>query len=130
MGYDAVEGDIGGNESFHQEKIVYARVGEGDLQFRADHIDLIDALVGFENGHGAFQRVLRHRSQANGNHRMRPGHGHQLVDGAADDQFSALDDAQLVTEFAQLGEDVAGDHDGFAEALKLPEQLADFDAGP
>src|SRR5205823_2561809 len=61
--------------------------------------------------------------------RVRAGAGHQLFDGAVDDQLAALDDAELVTELAQLAEDVAGDHDGLAEALELLEQLADFDSG-
>ena len=30
---DAVEGDVGADQSFHQEKVMCARVGEGDLQF-------------------------------------------------------------------------------------------------
>src|SRR5439155_1111263 len=124
----AVQSNVGGHQSFHQKEMVHARVGEGDLQFGADYIDLIDAIIGFQDGHSALQLVLRLRREPDGDDRMGAGHGHELVDGAADDQFAALDDAQLVTEFAQLGKDVARDHDGFAEALKLLEELANLNS--
>src|SRR2546423_15573521 len=126
---DAVESNVRRHQSFHQKEMVHARVGEGDLQFGADHIDLINAVVGFEDGHSALQLVLGLGGELDGDDRMGAGHGHQLIDGAADDQFAALDDSELVTEFAQLGEDVAGDHDGFAEALKLLEEFANLNSG-
>ena len=49
---------------------------------------------------------------------------------AVDQQLAVLDDADLVADVGQLGQDVAGDQDRLAHVAQLLEQAAHLDAGP
>jgi len=55
---------------------------------------------------------------------------HHVFDGRVDGHHAAVDDADLVTHVGQLGQDVAGNHDGFAMLAEAAEHGPHLDAGP
>src|SRR5262245_4517152 len=53
---------------------------------------------------------------------------HDFGDVVIHQQFAFFDDADFVADIREFREDVAGNHDGFAQVAKLLEQTANFDA--
>src|SRR4029077_2342430 len=116
---------------FDEERRQEAVIVDSLLESRNDEVggadfDLGDVALLFDKPRGTFA-VSRHADVQN------DGLAdllHDVVHAAVDVQDPLFDDADLVADVGQLGEDVAGDHDGLVELSQALEKLADFNAGP
>ncbi len=76
-----------------------------------------------------FHRLVVVAGNANADLALLAGALAQLSHRTAKDQLAMFDNTDVIADFLQFAEDVAGNHDGFAHFLEFAQQAANFDAG-
>jgi hypothetical protein len=126
LGGDGVDFYVGAQEDFDEDVVVHSGVAQGSLNFIVYQLGGFDSGVAAQRGEGAVV-VLEDFDRDDA---MDASTGHQFFDGAGDEELAALNDAELVTEFAKLGENVAGHENRFSQALQFLHELANLDSRP